>query len=70
MNSSLFPMAKSLKTLILASQLSFHSFSHIKRSGNFVAHALARMAKGLVDMQIWIEEVPEDLYPLVLYDVQ
>ena len=63
-------MAKSLKTLIFASQLSFHSFSHVKRSGNFVAHALARRAKRLADMQVWIEEVPEDLNPIVLYDVQ
>nr|POF20585.1 hypothetical protein CFP56_70894 [Quercus suber] len=37
--------------------------------GNFVAHALARRAKLLADMQIWIEEVPEDLNPIVLYDV-
>ncbi|KAK9984878.1 hypothetical protein SO802_034403 [Lithocarpus litseifolius] len=38
--------------------------------GNFVAHALARRAKRLADMQIWIEEVPENLNPIILYDVQ
>ena len=35
-------------------------FSHVKRSGNFVAHHLAKTAKGLLIPLFWLEEVPED----------
>lgn len=43
-------------------------FSHVKRSGNFVAHHLAKTEKGLLKPLFWLEEVPEDITPFVKRD--
>ena len=46
----------------------FIYFSHVKRSGNFVAHHLAKTEKGLLKPLFWLEEVPEDITPFVKRD--
>ena len=45
------------------------SFSHVKRKGNGVAHALARRAKKYFPLLVWMESVPPDISFLVHIDV-
>ena len=42
-------------------------FSHVIWSGNRVAHTLSRKAKEFEVYQAWLEEVPNDVEPLVLH---
>ena len=42
-------------------------FSHVKRSGNRVAYTLPRKAREFEVSQAWLEEVPNDVEPLVLH---
>ena len=49
------------ETRRLGSCLEFCSFNHVMREGNKLAHSLARRAILSVDMDIWVEELPEDL---------
>jgi ribonuclease HI len=51
---------------MLASQLQSFSFSHVKREGNRLAHALARKAHSCNSLEVWMESVPPDLEPLYL----
>ena len=55
-------------SLILASDLRFCNFSHVKRLGNLVAHFLARKSKSSNELQVWIESVPDNIAPLVACD--
>ena len=50
---------------ILASNLSFASFTGVKRSGNVVADKLAKLAKHVVEPQIWLEDIHSDATNLV-----
>ncbi|KAL5554075.1 hypothetical protein UlMin_041476 [Ulmus minor] len=47
-----------------------YKFSYTPRTGNQVAHSLARLALSLENVQIWPSGVPESLYPLVIADIQ
>ena len=42
--------------------------SHTRRSGNTVAHALARRASECNSSLIWMEEVPPDITHVLLND--
>nr|POE94827.1 hypothetical protein CFP56_12682 [Quercus suber] len=53
---------------ILASNLSFASFSPVKRSGNVVADKLAKLAKHVIEPQIWLEDIHSDATNLVTLD--
>ena len=55
-------------TLLLASDFRFASFSNVKRLGNSVGHCLAKKAKFIEDLQVWMEYVLEDIAPLVVCD--
>ena len=44
------------------------SFSHTHRSGNSVAHSLAKFAKHLVDISVWMEDVPPQVHDVLLAD--
>ena len=46
---------------------SFFEFCQVHRNCNFVADALAKKANHL-GLQVWLEDMPEDIAPLVLFD--
>ncbi|GMP71913.1 hypothetical protein CsSME_00030148 [Camellia sinensis var. sinensis] len=50
---------------------SFHSFmvSHVRRTGNVVAHRLARLAISSSGLRVWMEEVPTSVASAVHLDV-
>ena len=52
----------------LARALDSYCFTHVKRQGNGVAHALARMAKHTDILEVWMEDVPPPLRQLYLSD--
>jgi ribonuclease HI len=52
----------------LALSLPNHSFHHVKRNGNKVAHALARRAKHCNTHQVWRDSYPLELEPLLHSD--
>ena len=45
------------------------SFSHIRRQGNCVAHALAKRARFSFPLLAWMEHVPPDVIPVVVSDL-
>ncbi|KAL5554428.1 hypothetical protein UlMin_041829 [Ulmus minor] len=47
-----------------------YKFSYIPRTGNQVAHSLARLALSLENVQMWPSGVPESLFHLVSADIQ
>ncbi|KAL0002250.1 hypothetical protein SO802_016031 [Lithocarpus litseifolius] len=44
------------------------SFSHIRRLGNAVAHNLAKHARHVAGLKVWMEDVPPHLYSVLLTD--
>lgn len=63
-------MATLLVTLLINLPFLFHSdFCYVNRSCNKVADALAKRASVGLDFQVWLEDCPGDIAPLVLYDV-
>ncbi|XP_075649932.1 uncharacterized protein LOC142620454 [Castanea sativa] len=54
--------------LVLAREFHFCSFSYVERSGNQVAHHLARCSKSGCELQVWFDTVLEEIAPLVVHD--
>ena len=54
--------------LVLASYFWVCSFSHVRRVSNSVAHFLARHSKSGLELQVWLDSLPDDLAPLVVRD--
>ncbi|KAL0009591.1 hypothetical protein SO802_011093 [Lithocarpus litseifolius] len=54
---------------ILAADFDFIQFSRVKRNCNVVADALAKKAKDSLSLAVWLEEVPEDITTLLLFDI-
>nr|POE62476.1 hypothetical protein CFP56_59543 [Quercus suber] len=52
----------------IASSLRYHSFSHVKHSGNCVVDKLAKLAKYCNGTQIWMEDIHREAHNLVLFD--
>uniref|UniRef100_A0A2N9EQ08 Reverse transcriptase domain-containing protein n=1 Tax=Fagus sylvatica TaxID=28930 RepID=A0A2N9EQ08_FAGSY len=46
-----------------------YSVSHTRRSGNMVAHALARRANQCQNVLVWMEDVPPDISNVLLHDL-
>lgn len=53
----------------IAGSLRTFSFSHIRRQGNCVAHALAKRASFSFPLLVWMEHVPPDVYPFAISDL-
>ena len=53
----------------LASCFSKINYSHVHRHCNTVAHPLARRAISLSQMQVWMEDVPLDILPILQADL-
>lgn len=47
--------------LVIAAECSCFSFSHVRRSGNVVAHSLAKLSFSMDGLRVWLEEVPPDM---------
>ena len=45
-----------------------YMFTHTRRSGNSVAHALARRTLDIPSFNVWMEEAPPDIIPILYYD--
>ena len=44
-------------------------FCHVKHNSNKVADALAKKAEDGVELQVWLEALPENIVPLALFKV-
>ena len=55
--------------LVLTSHFSKVQFSFVRRQCNRLAHSLARRASIIQRMSVWMEEVPPDLIPVSLADL-
>ena len=56
-------------TLQFANAFSSCIFNTVGRTGNFVAHHLARRAISTHDLNVWMEEVPPDILQFVQADL-
>jgi len=56
-----------IRVLVLGFQML--DFQHVPRTCNSVADALAKKASSALGMQVWLEDIPIDIVPLVLRDV-
>ncbi|XP_030933785.1 uncharacterized protein LOC115959503 [Quercus lobata] len=54
---------------LLASYFSCFLFSHTRRQGNGVAHALARRAINSPNQNVWMDNMPLDILHVVLADI-
>ena len=54
--------------LVLADDFQLCLFNHVKRLCNVVADMLAKKAKDLLGVRVWLDDLPEDIQPLVLFD--
>ena len=55
--------------LVLADDFQWCEFHHVKRICNVVADMLAKKAKDLSGVWVWLDDLLEDIQPLVLFDV-
>ena len=50
-----------IETKRLGAVLLHCSYQHVGRDGNKLAHCLARRAVSSADIDVWVEDIPEDL---------
>lgn len=55
--------------LYLATKFQYISYSHVKRSGNIVAHSLAKLSSFFDGMMVWMEDVPSQIQAAVNTDL-
>ena len=44
-------------------------YSHVKRNDNKVAHSLAKNALRILDLQVWMEDIPSHIISILDLDV-
>uniref|UniRef100_A0A2N9I518 Reverse transcriptase domain-containing protein n=1 Tax=Fagus sylvatica TaxID=28930 RepID=A0A2N9I518_FAGSY len=66
MNSAYGLVIEDAKSMLLTFQ--GYSLSHTRRSGNMLAHALARRATQCQNCLVWMEDVPPDISNVLLHD--
>nr|XP_023909157.1 uncharacterized protein LOC112020832 [Quercus suber] len=64
--SSIGQYVKDIMSIV--GSLQTFSFSHIRRQGNCVTHALTRRARFSFLLLVWMEHVPLDVIPFVVSD--
>ena len=65
---SLAPFGHILAAAKTSTDANCISFSHIRRLGNSIAHNLAKHARHVVGLKVWMEDVPPHLYFVLLTD--
>ena len=65
---SLAPFGHILAAAKTSTDASCISFSHIRRLGNSIAHNLAKHARHVAGLKVWMEDVPPHLYSVLLTD--
>ena len=65
---SLAPFAHILAATKTTKDVNCISFSHIRRLGNSIAHNLAKHARYVAGLKVWMEDVPLHLYSILLTD--
>ena len=65
---SLAPFGHILAAAKSSTNVSCISFSHICRLGNSVAYNLAKHARHVAGLKVWMEDVPPHLYSVLLTD--
>ncbi|KAL2922263.1 hypothetical protein RDABS01_013754 [Bienertia sinuspersici] len=55
--------------LAIAEQCNSFCFSHVRRTGNIVAHNLAKLSRFYDQMMVWVEDIPTQLHSFVLQDM-
>ena len=63
---SLAPFGHILAAVKTSTDINCISFSHIRRLGNSVAYNLAKYARHVADLKVWMEDVPPHLYSVLL----
>ena len=53
----------------IAADLKFVKFDHVSHVCNCVVDVLAKKAKNILGQQVWMEDPPNDIVPLLLFDV-
>ena len=53
----------------LASRFDFCNFSHVRRMGNRVAHALAHLQPFSISCREWLKDGPDHVFDLALQDI-
>ena len=66
---SLAPFGHILAAAKTSTDASCISFSHIRRLGNSIAHNLAKHARHVAGLKVWMEDVPPHLYHVLLTDL-
>ena len=65
---SLAPFGHILAAAKTSTDASCISFSHIRRLGNSIAHNLAKHARHVAGLKVWMEDVLPHLYSILLTD--
>ncbi|XP_050259970.1 uncharacterized protein LOC126705055 [Quercus robur] len=64
--SSFGHLLESAKSMLVSSKCI--NFSHVRRSGNKIAHNLARHARNVRGLSVWMEDVPPHLIDVLFTD--
>ena len=67
LNSAIGHLVKD--TMLFVNSLRSWSFSHIYRQNNTVAHVLAKKVRFCCSFEVWMENVPPNIFNVILADL-